>query len=446
MAHATGRIAAAFCMMVIGSAAVASAQAPAEAASGEPAPTFTKDVAPLLFKHCTTCHRPGEIAPMSLLTYRDARPWARAIRDHVVTGTMPPWHADPAHGTWKNDRRLAAAEKDVITRWVAAGAPEGAARDLPPAPVYADGWSIGQPDAILSMETPYQLPPRGEIPYQYFEVPTNFAEDKWVQALEIRPGDRSVVHHVLVYARAPGMPPRSPVFRPANPPGGPAPPPPAAANRGSQPSAVRRGPLFAQTAPGTPATILEPGSAMLVKAGTVLTFQIHYTTNGRDAVDRTRIGFRFAQQPPVYEVRATAMMNPRFMIPAGAGNHPVESGMEFLEDVTIYGLVPHTHLRGKSWEYRLEYPDGRSEVLLAVPTYDFNWQTEYIFATPLRVPKGSTLRAVAHYDNSPLNEANPDPAQDVYWGDQTWEEMQYTGINYSVDKERLSTMAPARER
>lgn len=191
--------------------------------------------------------------------------------------------------------------------------------------------------------------------------------------------------------------------------------------------------------------MLEPGSAMLIKAGTVLTFQIHYTTNGKEATDKTSIGFKFAKQPPVSEVRASAMMNPRFMIPAGADDHPVESGMEFLEGVTIYGLVPHTHLRGKRWEYRLNYPDGRSEIILAVPKYDFNWQTEYVFATPLRVPKGATLKAVAHYDNSKANKANPDPTKDVYWGDQTWEEMQYTGINYSVDKDRVTTTSSGKQ-
>ena len=445
MTRAMGQFLTVFGLILLGSLAAASAQnssatpgqaAPTDAAG---APTFSKDIAPVLYKHCTSCHRPGEIAPMSLLSYEEARPWARAIRDNVVNGTMPPWHADPAHGTWQNDRRLSAAEKDVISRWVAAGAPQGDPKDLPARPVYAEGWAIGQPDAVLSMESPYSVPAQGEVPYQYFEVPTNFAEDRWVQALEIRPGDRSVVHHVLVYARYPGMAARLMPFRPANPPGGPMPPHMANQDPAARQAAVRRGPLFAQTAPGTPPTVLEQGSAMLIKAGTVLTFQIHYTTTGKDVDDRTSIGFKFAKQPPVSEVRAGAMMNPRFMIPAGAGNHAVESGMEFLEDVTIYGLVPHTHLRGKSWEYRLNYPDGRSEILLAVPKYDFNWQTEYLFATPLRVPKGATLKAVAHYDNSTANKANPDPTQDVYWGDQTWEEMQYTGINYSVDKDRIST-------
>jgi hypothetical protein len=294
------------------------------------------------------------------------------------------------------------------------------------------------------MSEPYTVPAQGEIPYQYFEVPTNLTEDRWIQALEIRPGDRSVVHHVLVYARHPEMTPRPMPFRPANPEGGPTPRGTLQSSPEERAAARRRGPLFAQTAPGTPPTVMEPGSAILLKAGTVLTFQIHYTTSGTAAADKSSIGFKWAKQAPTNEVRVSAMMNPRFMIPAGADNHAVEAGLSFVEDVTIYGLVPHTHLRGKSWEYRLTYPDGREETILSVPRYDFNWQTEYLFASPLRVPKGSTLKGVAHYDNSKANKANPDPTQDVYWGDQTWEEMQYTGITFSVDKDRVTTTAGQR--
>ena len=427
--------------------------AAAQTSKAQNAPTFSKDVAPVLYKHCTTCHRPGEIAPMSLLTYEQARPWARAIRDNVVNGVMPPWHADPAHGKWANDRSLTAQEKDTIVQWVNAGAPEGNKRDLPKAPEYAVGWTIGEPDAVISMEKEYTLPAQGEIPYQYFEMQTNFTEDKWIQAIEVRPGNREVVHHILVYARSPQTTRRAPAFRMQNPPGPLSPTQmkemeaakanPELAQKMRQDS-NRRGNLIAQIAPGTNATVYAPGSAMLLPAGTVLTFQVHYTTIGAAATDRSSIGFKFAAQAPTREVYATAMMNPRFMIPAGAANHAVEAKMEFLEDVTIYSLAPHTHLRGKQWEYTLTYPDGRSEVVLSVPTYDFNWQTDYVFATPLRVPKGSTLKSVAHYDNSKENKSNPDPTQPVYWGDQTWEEMQYTGIMYSIDKETRSTTAQPR--
>lgn len=422
-------------------------------AEAQSAPTFSKDVAPIFYAECTTCHRPGEIAPMSLLTYKEARPWARSIRDHVVNGVMPPWHADPAHGKWRNERWLTAEQKNTIVRWVEAGAPEGNPSDLPEAPKYAEGWVIGQPDAIVTMQEEYSLPAQGEIPYQYFEMDTGFTDDKWVQALEVRPGNRELVHHVLVYAKAPeiaeaAQADRVRAFRPQNPPGPMSPAQikereamkknPSAALAARQ-RARRRGTLIAQIAPGTNPTVYGAGTALKLAAGTRLTFQVHYTTNGAPATDRSSIGFKFASQPPVHEVHATAMMNQRFMIPAGAADHAVEAGFEFLEDVTIYSMTPHTHLRGKAWEYTLTYPDGRREVILSVPRYDFNWQTDYVFATPLRIPKGSVLKSVAHYDNSKDNPSNPDATQPVYWGDQTWEEMQYTGITYSVDKQARPT-------
>ena len=449
------RVFAVFGVILVGSLAAAAgrleAQAPpppAPPTSGQP--TFSKDVAPILYKNCTNCHRPGEIAPMSLLTYKDARPWARAIRDNVTNGVMPPWHADPAHGKWANDRSLSAAEKDTISRWVAAGAPEGDPKDLPAQPRYAQGWTIGQPDAVATMDKEYAVPAQGTIPYQYFEVATNFTEDKWVQSFEIRPGNREVVHHVLVYARAPETTRPPQAFRMRNPPGPMSPTQekelelaktnPFVAMKMRQ-DATRRGVLIAQIGAGTPAMTFAPGSAMKVLAGTVLTFQVHYTTNGTAATDRSSIGFKFAAQPPVNEVRAAALANPRFMIPAGATRHEVEAKMEFLEDVTIYSLTPHTHLRGKTWEHTLTYADGRSEIVLGVPKYDFNWQTDYVFATPLRVPKGAVLRSVAQYDNSKDNKSNPDATQNVYWGDQTWEEMQYTGIVYSIDKDAKPTTA-----
>ena len=308
---------------------------------------------------------------------------------------------------------------------------------------------MGSPTSSSRWTKPYDLPAQGEVPYQYFEVATNFTEDKWVQALEIRPGERSVVHHVLVYARAPGMTRPPQIYRQRNPEG---PMSPTMMKEMADPeirkqqqaAGMRRGPLMAQTAPGTWTTVYAPGTAMMVKAGTVLTFQIHYTTTGKAASDKTSMGFIFAKQPPQIEMRTNAMLNPRFMIPAGADNHPVEAGVEFTEDITLYSIVPHTHLRGRSWKHTLTYPDGREEVLLAVPNYDFNWQTQYIFAQPLRIPKGATLKSVAHYDNSKTNKSNPDPTQDVYWGDQTWEEMQYTALYFSIDNQKPTTAAGQR--
>ena len=410
----------------------------AMAQTGE-TPTFSKDVAPILFKNCVSCHRPGEMAPMSLLTYAQARPFARSIREKVELGTMPPWHAEAPAGTFLNERQLTSTEKGILVRWASNGAPEGDPKDMPPAPSFPTGWTIGTPDAIFTMAKPYDVPASGEIAYQFVQIPTNFTEDKWAQAIEIRPGVRSVVHHVLVFASEPGGTPRQQPFvqRPGGGNGRGAAqvaPALAAALRGrAQNAATNRGPLIATTAPGTNAQLFQPGKAMRIKAGSILTLQIHYTATGKAEKDSTSVGFIFAKEPPQQEVRSSAFVNAQLTIPAGATNHRVDSVIDFNQDAHIVALFPHTHLRGKNWEYQLTYPDGREEVVLAVPRYDFNWQTYYQFAKPIAAPKGSTLRAIAHYDNSANNKANPDPKVEVRWGDQTWEEMQYSGITYTVD-------------
>jgi hypothetical protein len=394
-------------------------------------PTFSKDVAPILYKNCATCHRPDETAPMSLLTYQDARPWAKSIRQYVSSGVMPPWHAAEARGVFLNDRRLTEADKETLIHWVDAGAPEGDPKDLPPAPKFVDGWQIGKPDVVLTMSKPFEVPAKGTIEYQYFTVPTHFSEDKWVQAMEIRPGVRAVVHHVIVYMKEPAGTPMDSAFIPVLPkmpkrerPNG------GAAQKEEDASP---GVFLAGTAPGAPPMVFQPGEAIKIPAGSTLTFQVHYTANGKAATDQSSIGLVFAKEPPAREIIASAFLNPLFTLPAGSPDTAVDSAIEFKEDAHITSLIPHTHLRGKSWEYRLIYPDGRSEVVLEVPHYDFNWQTWYTFAKPLAVPKGSRLEATAHYDNSVNNPSNPDPKVNVRWGDQTWEEMQFTGITYYVD-------------
>ncbi|HYV05444.1 MAG TPA: thiol-disulfide isomerase [Blastocatellia bacterium] len=410
---------------------------PSAGSNSEATPTFSKDVAPILFKNCASCHRPGDIAPMSLLTYENARPWAKAIREQVAAGTMPPWHATQPHGTFSNDRRLSDKEKDTLIRWADAGAPKGDPKHLPTPPKFTDGWEIGTPDAVISIPKEFEVPESGTIAYQFFEAPTNFTEDKWVQAIEVRPGARSVVHHVLVFCREPGAR-RAPGFVQVVPNFG------SFGHAPGETSSVRGrelpGSLIATTAPGTNAMIFKPGSALRIKAGATLAFQVHYTSNGTATRDRTSIGMVFAKQPPQQEMRNSAFVNPLFVIPPGAANQAVDSAIQFSEDSHIWALFPHTHLRGKSWEYRLVYPDGRSESVLSVPKYNFNWQTYYVFAKPLAAPKGSRLEATAHYDNSAANKWNPDPKLTVRWGPQTWEEMQYSGITYSIDEQsRAST-------
>lgn len=365
---------------------------------------------------------------MSLISYADARPWAKDIRDKVTDGVMPPWHADPAHGKFRNARVLTAAEKDTLTRWANAGAPEGRAADMPKPPVYGNEWRIGKPDVIFTLPKPYTVKADGMVDYQYFDVPTHFTEDKFVKAIEIRPGNREVVHHALLFTRTPPPPPGSPrrqlFTQPRAQMEGPE---PVRQSEENAPTGPTNG-LLATFAPGTGPVVLPEGTAIRVRAGTTLVFQMHYTPSGSPAQDQTSVGLVFADAPPTDEIRATHFMNRSLLIPAGAANHQVDADITFNEDVKLWGLFPHTHLRGIRWKYEAIYPDGRREVVLSVPNYDFNWQHYYELETPIIMPKGTKLVATAHYDNSTGNPDNPDAKSDVRWGEQTWEEMQYTGL------------------
>jgi hypothetical protein len=420
---------AAWCAIVIARSSAFDGQYGAAPTAG--VPTFTKDVAPILYKNCVGCHRPGEIAPMSLLTYEEARPWAKAIRDEVSDGTMPPWHADAPHGTFLNERHLSDAEKDTIRKWANGGSPKGDPRDMPPPPAFADGWSVGTPDVVLEMAEPYSLPAEGTIQYEYFYIPTNFTEPKWVRSIEVRPGNREVVHHVLVYYRAAPDMERANVFRP-NRETARMPPERTPGIRNSPPKQglpPRR--LLATYAPGTAFQVAPQGTAFRLEAGGIIELQMHYTTKGETTTDRTKVGLIFAKESGLTELRPGQFINGTFTLPAGAADVSVDADVEFLQDATVWGVFPHTHLRGKKWEYKMTLPDGTTKTILSVPNYDFNWQTYYMFKEPLKVPKGAKIVATAWYDNSAANKANPDPKSDVKWGDQTWEEMQYTGILFT---------------
>jgi hypothetical protein len=434
-------------LAIASSALVVALSVPGTRAAGPPdnVPTFTKNVAPILYKNCTHCHRDGEIAPMSLLTYEDARPYARAIVDEIEGGAMPPWHADPKVGHFRNDRRLSDADRNTLLAWAKGGAPKGNPADLPAPPKYVEGWTIGEPSVVLRMPVEYKVPEKGQIEYEYFEIPTNFTEDKWVQAIEVRAGNRAVVHHVIVYTRSP-QPERRPVgIRMAE--GMELPRDREASGRGRgvslYPRPQRVGAMIGGFAPGTNAMTYDPGSAILIRAGSTIVLQMHYTASGTAATDRTRVGLVFAKEPPKVELRYGTLVNGAFRIPAGADNHEVAAEMTTTADITVRQMLPHTHLRGKSWHYTATYPDGRSEAILSVPKYDFNWQTDYVFAEPLKLPKGTRIRAVAHYDNSTANRSNPNPKVDVTWGDQTWEEMMFTSFVYSLDGVAPGTVATA---
>jgi len=392
-------------------------------------PTFAKDVAPILYRNCTTCHRPGEIAPMSLLTYEDARPYARAIRDEVGEGHMPPWHADAPHGTFENDRRLTDDEKKTLLDWVAGGAPKGNPKDLPPEPEYTEGWAAGKPDVVFEIPEDYKIPAEGSVAYEYFYVPTNFTEPKFVQSIEVRPGNRKVVHHALVFYHARPDLQRTPVLK-TNP-AFMKQPPPVTGDRAPRELEGMPSRVIGTDAPGTRPQVFRPGTALRLEPGGILEFQLHYTTNGKATTDRTRVGLVFSKDPAPREVRASNFYNASFTIPPLADNAAVPGEVEFLQDTTVWGLFPHTHLRGKAWDYKLVLPDGTSKTILSVPRYDFNWQTYYMFKEPLQVPKGAKILSTAWYDNSHGNRSNPNANAEVKWGDQTWEEMQYTGILFS---------------
>jgi hypothetical protein len=392
-------------------------------------PTFTRDVAPILYKNCTTCHRPGEIAPMSLLTYEDARPYAKAIRDEIGEGHMPPWHADAPAGTFENERRLSDADKKTILDWIAGGAPKGNPKDQPAPPQYTDGWQIGKPDVVFEMQEDYKIPAKGTVEYEYFYIPTNFTEAKYVQAIEVRPGNRKVVHHVLVQYQAKPDLTRTPVlkFKPEYA----RLPDPTFGDR--QPRREQGVPtrLIGTYAPGTLPQVFREGTALRLEPGGVIELQMHYTTNGEATTDRTKVGIIFSKDPAPREVRPSAFYNASLSLPANAPNASVPCEVEFQQDTIVYGLFPHTHLRGKAWEYSLVLPDGTSKKILSVPRYDFNWQTYYMFKEPLQVPKGAKIVSTAWYDNSHGNRSNPNAEVEVKWGDQTWEEMQYTGLLFS---------------
>lgn len=390
---------------------------------------------------------------MPLVTYQDARPWARAIRLRVATGAMPPWHADPSHGEFVNDRRMNDADVRTILAWADGGAPEGDPRELPPVPAFTDGWQIGTPDAVFAMQEDYAVPASGTVEYKYFEVPTHFTEDRYITAYEVRPGDRRAVHHVIVFARPPARPPAAggtpprpqPTFTFA---------PGMEEPRNDAVRAAKRAPhndrpvpprgggaYIASFAPGQAVRVFADGTALRIPAGATLVFQMHYTATGKPTTDRSRIGMVFAKERPRQDVTVATLQNGNFTLPAGAANVAVHAEMTVNRDVTIWSMLPHTHVRGKRWHYEATYPDGRTETILAVPSYDFNWQTDYVFKQPLKLPAGTRIRSTAWYDNSAANKWNPDPSVDVHWGDQTWQEMQFTAISLTVDRQPENTTA-----
>jgi hypothetical protein len=425
--------------------------------------TFTKDVLPILQKNCQSCHRPGEIAPMSFLTYESTRPYARAIKAAVLNKTMPPWFADPQHGRFLNDRSLTSAEMETLVKWVDSGANAGKAADAPSPANWPEGWQI-KPDVIVDAPE-YTIPSDGTLEWGYVAIPSGFTQDTWVTSIEIRPGDRQAVHHVVMFI-APSSPevPHNVVFwdqkkRDLK---GVASGQQFQANelisatgqtvnrdliRGTAAGGVG-GPIAAVYVPGgSPHDYRIHRAAKLIPANSNLVFQVHYTPVGRPVTERTRIGFTLASQEPTRQF-STRSVQPNwitdtavFRIPAGDPNWsspPVE--VEVNADIELVWMMPHMHSRGKAMTYRATFPDGRVETLLNVPRYDFEWQLGYDVDRPIRLPKGTVIRVDATFDNSAGNRGNPDPTVHVFGGTQTWEEMLNPWFGIIVDR---SIPAPA---
>jgi mono/diheme cytochrome c family protein len=404
--------------------------------------TYTRDVAPILNKNCVVCHRPNDIAPMSLLTYKDVQPWARPIRGSVVERKMPPWHADPGVGEFVNDARLSDADIATIDQWVRTGAKEGDPKDLPPHPVFEEGWHI-EPDLVLAIPE-FTIHAASQDDYEYIYVPTNFTEDRWVQAAEVMPGDKRVVHHATVSVIAADKVAKKEeemsksdagvdkyhyrtgkvlhLRRDA----------PVVDDGCSSPEG---GGIPGETSgylnivpgiylPGHLAETRPSGYALRIPAGSYLQFQVHYSNRtGEEVKDRTSIGLVFAKEPVKHEIAQYEIWNNLFLIPPNDDSHRVTSCYTLPKDVTAVAYTAHMHFRGKSMKTEAIYPDGRHEVLLNVPHYDFRWQETYFLKKQVPLPKGTKLVTTAYFDNSLNNAQNPDPSKAIRWGEPSDEEM-----------------------
>lgn len=414
--------------------------------------TFTIDVAPILYKNCVGCHRTGEAAPMSLVTYKEARPWARSIKEKVLSREMPPWHADPRYGEFSNDSSLSESDIATIVAWVDGGTKAGEPRDLPPAPQFANQWEIGKPDVVFAMREEWRGEAAGLDENLEFSVPTGFTEDRWVQAVEFRPGNMRAVHHAVVLVQTPEMLKAGQAGDSSTSDGG--------ANsifrvQGtnrqvrddvrviddgcSTPSGGGGGnnARFALTVygPGRNPDIWTAGTAKLIPAGSNLVFQMHYSkATGKPETDRSSVALVFAREPVKKMVVSTDIMNFYFRIPAGAANHQVTACATFKKDAEIVSFMPHMHIRGKDMKYELVHEDGRRETLLSVPRYNFYWQTLYKLKKPIAIPKGARIAVTAHFDNSTRNKYNPDASRAVRYGDSTTDEMLAGFVDYLTEK------------
>ncbi len=402
--------------------------------ASDPAPTFYRDVLPILQRNCQSCHRPGEIAPIPLLTFDETRVRAHKIAAVVRTREMPPWFADSCCGHFSNDPSLSPEEIATIGAWADGGAPAGDPRDAPPPPHWAQGWNIPQPDVVIAMPKPVALPAEGDIEYTYEIVPTGFTEGKWVEMSEVRPLSRENIHHAVVYVRPPGSKwlAHAPVGVPFT----------ASDLKTEQ---DRRDAHWTDAdvllvyAPGSSPDNWPTGMAKFIPAGSDLVFQMHYVAHGHAAHDQSSIGIVFAKEPPKQRVLTLQLTNDQFVIPPGADDYQVEVHGTLPNDATLLSFLPHMHLRGKRFEYNIVRPHAQIQTLLRVH-WNFYWQMSYRLAEPMPLKAGTMLQAIAWYDNSRKNPHNPDPDEAVRWGDQTTDEMMVgffdVAVPASMDKQQ----------
>jgi hypothetical protein len=414
-------------------------------------PTFSRDVLPILQKNCQSCHRPGEIGPMPLVTFAQARPYARAIKRATESKQMPPWFADSSVQHYSNDMSLSSADIATLGAWADGGAPEGNPADAPLPRQFAEGWNIvgpgRTPDMIIQMPETYQVPATGTIEYTYIILPTSFTRDTWVTAAEIRPGNRALMHHAVVYMRTPGSKwlreyPTGVPFVPA--------PRPGRETRSSDGDRTSEGTAADEWlvgyVPGAPPYTLPDDTAFLVQAGSDFVLQLHYTSNGTAASDLTRIGLNLAPTPPKRRAFIALVNDTSFTIPPGDPAYSAQARATLAVDAEVLSAGPHMHVRGKAMDLQAIYPDGRSETLFNVPRYDFNWQQLYQLGTGKTAPRGTRLVVTGVWDNSAANRHNPDPTAEVKWGDQSWEEMLLAMVTLSIDPDTDATKVFERAR
>ncbi len=377
--------------------------------------TYSKQVSRILQAHCVSCHRSGEIGPFSLTDYRQAAGWSSMIAEVVEDGRMPPWHASPANGKFANDARLSDGEKKAIRDWVSAGSPEGSPADLPEPPKFVEGWRIPKPDLVLEMPREVVIPAQGSMPYELVHIDPKLTRDVWVRASEVRPGNPSVVHHVVVFVLPPGV----------------------------EKIDEAGGDFLAAYAPGMPPRVLPEGYAKRVPAGSRIVLQLHYTPRGTKQIDRSRIGLVFADPSSVRKELLSGMsLDYRLQIPPGARDYVSRAEFRFSQPSLLISVLPHMHLRGRSMRFVVEYPDGRSETILDVPRYEFDWQNLYVLDQPRPMPEGTILRTEARFDNSDENPNNPDPRRLVTFGEQTQDEMHIGYLNYVIAEQDLTLGVP----